>query len=303
MTDVPDGRKRHSGKVPICGVTIALGVFAGLAYVGSADRTTLSYAVAALILLAMGLLDDRQGLSCFLRLFGQIFAASIVACSGIPLVSLPGDGVWPLELMLTVAFLVATINAINFLDGADGLAGGCALFSSVTMIIFAYRHDDAAALIFAWVLAGAILGFLFYNMHPARVFMGDTGSTFIGLTLGIAALMAIGGTDQRADLLPALMIIGVPVLDMSAVILERLIKGCPPYKSDRNHIHHKLMALGLTHGRTVFILYCVQLTAVTSAILMAYNDILFFFMMFLLVSVPVRWALANRSADSDTAPR
>lgn len=248
----------------------------------------------------MGLVDDRWGLSCFLRLFGQIFAASIVACSGIPLMSLPLGGVWPLELMVTVVFLVATINAVNFFDGADGLAGGCA-FLSLLAIIFLASHDNAAALPLASVLAAAILGFLFYNMHPASVFMGDTGSTFVGLSLGVVVLMTMGGKDQRADLLPALMIIGVPILDMGAVILERLIKGCPPYKSDRNHIHHKLMALGLTHGRTVLILYCLQLTAIISAMLMAYNDISFFFMMFLLVSIPVRWALAYRSVNSDTA--
>ena len=117
LTDVPDGRKRHSGEVPLCGIAIALGVFAGLTYVAAADRTILNYTMAALVLLPVGLLDDRWGLSCFLRLFGQIFAASIVACSGIPLVSLPVDGVtelWLLDFMLTVIFLVATVNAVNF---------------------------------------------------------------------------------------------------------------------------------------------------------------------------------------------
>jgi UDP-GlcNAc:undecaprenyl-phosphate/decaprenyl-phosphate GlcNAc-1-phosphate transferase len=285
---------------------IVLGVSAGLAFAGVADRRVLDYALAALVIVSMGLLDDRRGLSCFLRLLGQIFAACIVARSGIPLLRLPVDGLphlWGLEFMLTVIFLVAAVNAVNFLDGLDGLAGGCAFFSLMAIVVVAYHHDDAAALVFAWVLAAAILGFLFYNIYPARVFMGDTGSTFVGFSLGTVTLMAMGASHQRVDLLPALMIVGVPMLDMCAVVLERLSRGCAPYESDRNHIHHKLMTLGLGHGRIVFILYCVQLTAVTSAMLMAGNDILLFLMMLLLVGVPVRWALANRSVNSDPASR
>ena len=225
LTDVPDWRKRHSGEVPLCGIVIAVGVLAGLAYAGAADGTIRGYFLAALVIVSMGLLDDRRGLSCFLRLLGQIFAACIVASCGIPLLALPVDGLphlWGVEFMLTVVFLVAAVNAVNFLDGLDGLAGGCAFFSLVAIVIVAYHHADAAALIFAWVLAAAVLGFLFYNIYPARVFMGDTGSTFVGFSLGIVTLMAMGAGDRRADLLPALMIVGVPMLDMGAVILERL---------------------------------------------------------------------------------
>jgi UDP-GlcNAc:undecaprenyl-phosphate GlcNAc-1-phosphate transferase len=295
LLDIPDERKRHAGNVPLCGLAIALGVAAGVVLKGSFGGFITAYLIGSLLLVALGLLDDRRGLSRSIRLIGQVLAAGLVTYAGMPLLAFPVDlGVhssW-MDLTLTVVFLVATINAVNFFDGLDGLACGCALLSLAGVLVVFNSGGNDGALLLAWSLLGAILAFLVHNLHPASVFMGDAGSTFVGFSLGVTALMGLSASCGRVEAVPAVLIIGVPLLDMGAVIFERLRRGLAPYNSDRNHLHHKLLALGVTHGRTVAMIWALQGMVVLAGVLTKGNDIARLAIVLLLVTVLVRMALA-----------
>ncbi|MDQ0774491.1 UDP-GlcNAc:undecaprenyl-phosphate GlcNAc-1-phosphate transferase [Streptomyces aurantiacus] len=242
---------------------------------------------AALIWL-IGVLDDKFEIDALIKLGGQMIAAGVMVMQGLTILWLPIPGVGSVSLtqwqgtLLTVALVVITINAVNFADGLDGLAAGMVCIAAAAFFMYGYRiwygyglESAAPATLFAAILMGMCLGFLPHNMHPARIFMGDSGSMLIGLVLAAGAISITGQVDPDAmnlfagsekeavhqtvpvyiPLLLPLTIIAVPAADLVLAIVRRTWRGQSPFAADRGHLHHRLLEIGHSHSRSVLIMY------------------------------------------------
>lgn len=243
----------------------------------------------AAIIWLLGVLDDKWGVDALIKLGGQMIAAGVMVYQGLTILWLPIPGVGNVAVtpmqgtLLTVALVVITINAVNFVDGLDGLAAGMVCIAAAAFFMHAYRvwfgygiEGAAPATLFAAILMGMCLGFLPHNMHPARIFMGDSGSMLIGLVLAAGAVSITGqidpdlivynegGSEQSAvrgmvplymPLLLPLTIIAVPVADLLLAVVRRTWKGQSPFAADRGHLHHRLLEIGHSHSRAVLIMY------------------------------------------------
>lgn len=237
---------------------------------------------AALAIVLLGIADDYLELGALIKLFGQLFAAALMSGLGLTwtLLFIPFGGGTTVVLdqiqstLLTAFFTVLLINAINFVDGLDGLAAGLGLIAGGAILIFSLTvlHDQGGAVsayppaIISAALVGMCAGFLPHNFEPSRIFMGDSGSMLIGLLLAAASTSASGkinmslyGTvDMVALMSPILVVIAavfIPVLDLVWAVIRRLSQGRSPFSADKAHIHHRLLSLGHTHRRTVLVLY------------------------------------------------
>jgi UDP-GlcNAc:undecaprenyl-phosphate/decaprenyl-phosphate GlcNAc-1-phosphate transferase len=240
---------------------------------------------AALIWL-IGVLDDKFEIDALIKLGGQMIAAGVMVVQGLTILWLPIPGVGTVALtqwqgtLLTVALVVITINAVNFVDGLDGLAAGMVCIASAAFFMYSYRiwysygiEAAAPATLFSAILMGMCLGFLPHNMHPARIFMGDSGSMLIGLVLSAGAISVTGNVDPDnlfggsvrstvhqmvpvyIPLLMPLTIIAIPAADLVLAIVRRTWRGQSPFAADRGHLHHRLLEIGHSHSRAVLIMY------------------------------------------------
>lgn len=236
----------------------------------------------------LGVLDDKWGVDALIKLGGQMVAAGVMVLQGLQIITLPVPGVGPITLtpvqstLLTVALVVVTINAVNFVDGLDGLASGMVCIAAIASFMYAYRmwfghgiEQAAPATLFSAVLIGMCLGFLPHNIHPARIFMGDSGSMLIGLLLSASAISLTGQVDPDAlklyagsqtnavhemvpvyiPLLLPLTVIAVPFADLVLAVVRRTWNGQSPFAADKQHLHHRLLEIGHSHSRAVLIMY------------------------------------------------
>jgi UDP-GlcNAc:undecaprenyl-phosphate/decaprenyl-phosphate GlcNAc-1-phosphate transferase len=237
----------------------------------------------------LGVLDDKWGVDALIKLGGQMIAAGVMVLQGLTILWLPVPGVGSVSLtpwqgtLLTVALVVITINAVNVVDGLDGLASGMVCIAAAAFFMYAYRmwygyglESAAPATLFAAVLMGMCLGFLPHNVHPARIFMGDSGSMLIGLVLAAGAISITGQVDPDAmklffagsetaavhatvpvyiPLLLPLTVIAVPFADLVLAVVRRTWHGQSPFAADRGHLHHRLLEIGHSHSRAVLIMY------------------------------------------------
>ncbi|MDX3073223.1 MraY family glycosyltransferase [Streptomyces sp. NPDC088354] len=236
----------------------------------------------------LGVLDDKWGVDALIKLGAQMIAAGVMVLQGLTVLWLPipGKGIVALSpvqsTLLTVALVVITINAVNFVDGLDGLASGMVCIAAVAFFMYAYRiwygygiEAAAPATLFSAILIGMCLGFLPHNLHPARIFMGDSGSMLIGLVLASGAISITGQTDPDAitnltgstrdtthfmvpvymPLLLPLTLIAIPAADLVLAIVRRTWNGQSPFAADRGHLHHRLLDIGHSHSRAVLIMY------------------------------------------------
>ncbi len=220
------------------------------------DRNLFGVLIGGLILITAGIVDDVKGLSPAQKLLAQILAAACVPLFGIHIQWLahPLDGPdiqlpFLLDTVLIIVWIVAIINVVNWLDGLDGLATGIGSIAALILFFLSlatFVNQPATAML-AIVLFGAALGFLPYNFNPARIFLGDSGSMFIGFLLAIIAVIS-GGKLATAGL-----VLGIPILDAAWVILRRLASGQSPWKADRRHLHHRLLDAGLSQKQTVIL--------------------------------------------------
>jgi UDP-GlcNAc:undecaprenyl-phosphate GlcNAc-1-phosphate transferase len=220
--------------------------------------------VGGLAFFLIGLADDLYGLSPLFRLLMQTIVASMAWFVGVRIefLSVPFDGLvqigW-LSLPITVIWLVGMANAINWIDGVDGLAAGVSGIAAVVMLIVSLFMNQPAAALIAAALAGGALGFLRYNFNPAQIFMGDGGAYYMGFTLaGVGVIGLVKATAVTSVVLPYI-ILAVPMLDMSAVILDRIRRGKSPFTGDNSHLHHRLLNAGLSQRLTVLFIYSLTL--------------------------------------------
>jgi UDP-GlcNAc:undecaprenyl-phosphate GlcNAc-1-phosphate transferase len=259
------------GGVAIAGVVVTVSCVALLALLAchkiskSAVEQTLLVLSAALISFGIGLADDIFDLSAWPKLAAEILAGLLLWGGGIRIVHLTAvfqshQFGTTLSVILTILWVVIISNAFNLIDGLDGLAAGSALFSVLTVFVICLINQNAMQGLLAAVLAGAILGFLRYNFNPATIFLGDSGSLFIGTLL--AGLTLTGATQQKSSTLIAVAIpvvaFGLPVVETSISVIRRFLRGQSIFSADREHIHHKLLARGWSHRQVVVILYAVS---------------------------------------------
>ena len=278
LTDQPDSRKQHTKPmVRLGGVGIVAGFVLALLLIWvlggfvqlPPQRDDLLWTTLAgcLCFFVIGLADDLFALPPLPRLALQLLVAMAVWSQGVrigaidlpfnPFGGAPGaielsDG---LSLLTTVIWLVGITNAINWLDGLDGLAAGVSGIAAVGLLSVSYSLNQPAPGLLAAALAGSCLGFLRHNFNPARIFMGDGGSYFLGFALAAISIVGPAKGLTSVSLLLPLLILSLPLADMSAVIMGRLSSGHSPFYPDRRHLHHRLLRTGLSHRRTVVLIY------------------------------------------------
>jgi len=250
------------------------------------------------LILVVGLVDDIRGLSPRWKLAGQLAAALVVTFSGarVEFLTNPFDGflvLGKLAVPVTVLWLVGVTNALNLVDGLDGLAAGTALIASATMAVVAWLEGETTVAFLALALAAAILGFLPYNFHPASIFMGDSGSMFLGLTLASLAVLGLTKSATVISLFIPVLILGIPILDTFFAIVRRFLNRRPIFQPDKGHLHHCLMAYGLTQKQAVLAIYVVNLCLGASAVLLTRLTTDQGMIILILLSVAVVWA-SNR---------
>jgi len=268
FVDIPNERKVHLHAIPrVGGVAMVAGAVLPLILWLWPSPQVIALLAGIGVIVVFGVWDDRADLDYRLKFAGQCVAAIIVWWAGVRVGYLPwvGELTPPLSLGLTVLGLLTITNAVNLADGLDGLAGGSTLLSLTAIAVLGYMSGQMAVVLIALAVMGSILGFLRFNTHPARVFMGDGGSQFLGFTTGVLAIFLTQGINSPYSLsLPALLL-GLPILDTAVVMARRLRQGRSPFSADKNHIHHRLLNLGLDHYHAVFIIYVVQALLIIAA--------------------------------------
>ena len=280
--DVPkDNRRMHKVPIPRMG---GLAIFAGFLVsvlffvpLGTEFRSIL---IGALILVALGIIDELVALEPKTKVAGQIIAALIPALSGVSIHGIvnpfvPGQystlGIF--SIPLTVIWIVGITNAVNFIDGLDGLACGVSAIATVTMFIIAVLFGETYIALMMAALAGACLGFLPYNMNPAKIFMGDTGSMFLGYILATVSIQGLFKFYAVISFAVPFILLGLPIFDTGFAIVRRLLKGQSPLQADRGHVHHRLIDLGFDQKQSVAILYAFSaLMGLTAVILARTNE-------------------------------
>jgi len=262
--DQPDFRKVHQTAMPrMGGMAIFLSFILCMLLIVKASGPFTGIVIGASIVFLVGLLDDIYQLSPWLKLAGQIVASAVAIYFGVQIhfVNNPFDGMLALgyfSIPLTFLWIVGISNAINLIDGLDGLAAGVSSIAALTMGIVALMQGQVMVAVVAFVLVAATLGFLPYNFFPARTFMGDGGSNFLGFTLGCLAVVGVAKSTALISLVIPIVILGIPIFDTFFAIFRRIYKKTPIFLPDKDHLHHRLLAMGFPHQTTVLIIYAIS---------------------------------------------
>ncbi|HEX7463600.1 MAG TPA: MraY family glycosyltransferase [Actinomycetota bacterium] len=284
--DRPSDRKVHPKPTPTAGgLAIFLGVVAGLGisrwipFLADLHETTsdpTAVILAGLVILVVGMIDDVRGLSPLGKLAGQVLAAGVLLLLGVQLLYFyfPGQGTLVLSaelaVPLTVLWVLMMMNAVNLIDGLDGLAAGVVGIGAIAFFAYMYRSpgggaDPSTAALLSAAAAGAAVGFLPWNFHPARIFMGDSGAMLLGLMMAVATISGVGrnpypptGGDLAAIAIPVvvpLLVLAVPLLDVLLAVVRRMRRGLGIAHADKEHIHHRLLDIGHSHRQAVLLMY------------------------------------------------
>jgi len=306
LVAAPGVRKVHEGEVPIVGgLAMGAAILAATALTVPAAVASLPLAAALALTLVGGVLDDRHELSSLPKFLFQIAAAAVLAISGDALLTHLGPlmtphlftlGRWAIPL--TVFALVGVMNAINLSDGLDGLAGGLALAACVNFGAAASVAGSGAEFAAAAIAAGALVGFLLFNARSpwrlrAAVFMGDTGALLLGLLLGwLAVRLAMA---ERPALAPiaAVWVLALPIGDTVTIMTRRLLRGKTPFRGDREHLHHILLALGLSEGRTTAVLFALSLALGLAALAAGRAGVPDYALFYLYLAVLAGWGVLS----------
>lgn len=280
--DNPKARGMHNKPIPrMGGLAIVIGfyisIFIAMPYVTEL-RTTQVYGfiIGSLIIVVMGIVDDINELSPKVKFPVQLIAAIIVVYTGTVINFINWEffsKIAFLSPIITVIWIVGLTNAVNFIDGLDGLAAGVTAICSTCMLILCLLSNNPLAVIFTSSLAGSCLGFLPRNFNPAEIFMGDTGSNFLGFVLAVSSIIGVFKGYAILSIVIALFALALPILDTSFAMLRRFINKKPIMEADRGHLHHRLVDRGFSQKKTVMILYGLSIISGGVAILIALESL------------------------------
>jgi len=287
--DSPNDRKIHKVPIPrLGGLAIYFGFLIAILFCCLVSRFispgldinysgVLGIILSATILLIIGFVDDVKGISPSIKLVFQILAAFIAIYFGIEItfVKNPLNGFIYLgsaSIPITVFWLVGITNSVNLIDGLDGLASGITAIASVTLFFVALSTGQVASAIVFIALAGAAAGFLKYNFHPASIFLGDSGSLFMGFVLASASVLGVLKSTLVIALLIPILILAVPIFDTASTIIRRLRAKVDIFEADSRHIHHRLLEAGLTHREAVMAIYFVCLLLASGALIVTFMN-------------------------------
>ncbi len=281
LLDHPNDRKVHAAPIPrVGGIGIVIGGLTPILFLLPLGELSQAYILGALVLFLFGLWDDRFEIGHYPKFVGQLIAVFLVVFyGGLYVDRFPffEETTVPaiIGMPFTIIALVGAMNAINHSDGLDGLAGGESLFCLGAISLLGYLSGSITVMLVGLSVIGGILGFLRYNTHPATVFMGDSGSQFLGYTLGFLVVLLTQRVDTSLTPSVVLLLLGLPVVDIVVVLFKRARARKNVFEASRNHIHHRLLDLGFIHQESVIIIYSIQMVFVTTGILLRFeSDIL-----------------------------
>lgn len=278
--DVPkDGRRMHKEPIPrLGGLAIFGGFLASILIFGELDQTMLCVLLGASMIVALGIFDDVLALGAKLKFVVQIVAAAIPVCVGDlqiklftnlnPFSDTPYFHLGILAIPITIIWIVGITNAVNLIDGLDGLAVGVSSIAAITMLAVALLTGNMTIAVTMAALAGACIGFMPYNLNPAKIFMGDTGSTFLGYMLATVSIMGLFKFYAVISFAVPFLILGLPIFDTANAIIRRVAEGRSPMSPDRGHVHHKLIDMGFNQKQAVAILYAISATLGLTAVVL-----------------------------------
>lgn len=273
--DKPDKRKVHTQVMPrLGGLAIYLATMLAIVCSMPITRDLLGILLGGTWIVIVGVLDDKYSLPARVKLAGQVIAAVILVAFDVKIEWLnnPFGGYFYLEYLsipFTVFWVISFINVVNLIDGLDGLAAGVSGIASITVLLVAVHQGYFPVATLTAALAGGIIGFIHYNFNPATIFMGDTGSMFIGYML--AAISIFGAVKSAATialLVPAIAL-GLPIMDTAFAILRRYSNGRPIFQPDKGHLHHRLLAMGLSQRQAVLLMYGISIVLCLAAFVLA----------------------------------
>ena len=315
--DVPqDGRRMHKEPIPrLGGLAIIFGfAVALLMFYGPLDRKMIAILIGAGIIMVMGVIDDIKTLDAKPKFLIQIIAALVVIIGGdlkIDVITNPNffaaNPYWTLpewfSIVVTIVWIVFITNAVNFIDGLDGLAAGVSAIMSVSLVFIAVKLGEYPVAVIGTSLMGGCFGFLPYNFNPAKIFMGDTGSTFLGFILATLSIQGVFKSYAIISFAVPLLILGLPLFDAVFAMVRRISKGQSPMQADRGHLHHRLIDTGFSQKQTVFILYSISgvlgITAVVLAESNALRAILILLCVLVLILIEALALSTNHNEKND----
>ena len=262
--DHPNERRINQQSIPsLGGLAIYISFVLSLIILG-VEHKFYGVVISISLIVLLGFIDDLYELPAGIKLSGQIIAALILISWGtkIELITNPAGGVYYLGYLavpITLLWLVGVTNTVNLIDGLDGLAAGVSIIAAVTLGIIAYQQGQTQVLLLIIPLVGSVLGFLPYNLNPAQIFMGDTGSMFLGFSLGTIAIISYLKTITVLSILISILALGVPMLDTIFAILRRKLAGNPVFKADKEHLHHLLLKIGLKQVEVMAVIYLISI--------------------------------------------
>jgi len=278
----PNHRTIHDASTPkLGGVAIFVAFVVGLSglslLTGSAAHIR-AFLLGGTVVFIVGFLDDVHQLGCYQKLAGQILAAMIAVGFGIHIDSISLPLGYHLELglfgpVLSVLWILTLTNALNLLDGLDGLAAGFSILAALFIAIFAIIFGNVAVAAVAALLIAATAGFFRYNFPPAKIFMGDTGSLFLGFTLGCLSLNMLGPDSSGGNVPLLLVLFSIPLADTILAVLRRLSQGIHPFHADKKHIHHRLLEKGFGEIAAVFIVFLMTMVAGLTSLLLSISNL------------------------------
>lgn len=276
--DIPNERKVHKKPMPrLGGLGIFLGFLLGYMLYGRTSSIMNSILIGSFIIVLTGVIDDIKPLKASTKFIGQVVAACIIAFYGnIIMKDLSAFGFYVnfgvLAYPITIFFILGCINCINLIDGLDGLAGGISSIYFLTIgIIAGIQGKFSLDCVLTFVMLGSTLGFLVHNFNPASIFMGDSGSMFLGFMIAVIALLGFKNVTMTSLIIP-LLILAIPILDTIFAIIRRLLKGESISKPDKFHIHHQLLNKNLSQKTTVLIIYAIDLLFAAASIIYFLKD-------------------------------
>ena len=282
--DVPkDDRRVHNHPIPrMGGLAIFMGFVLSLIVFVPMSTKVLGLLVGALIIAVMGGVDDIVCLNPWIKLLGQVIAALVAIRCGLVFDVISNPNIFAeetyieigyLSIPLTMLWIVACTNAVNLIDGLDGLAVGVSAISSLTMLIVSLFVSEPVVSLILAALTGACLGFMPYNLNPAKIFMGDVGSQLLGFVLSTASIMGLFKLHAIITFFVPLLALALPLADTIFAFFRRILHGQSPFKADKGHFHHRLLAMGLNQKQVVAVLYGISAVLGLLAVLMAGNSV------------------------------